>query len=183
MGSWNFWLLHFNPVIWGWATHKCHRGGGKCPSWAGKSRAAHLGFRAEDSVTLSEQPWCCQDTSMQSVGGMGWQPTLGIGDKHKLYSPSSSAFFIPCTDSLLTLQWERWGFVHCWLHVAKGTISASSKPSIKSGLGAKQAQETLLNLLSQESLAARKDALMGTLHSQAKLPLESLPPLCQLIKP
>lgn len=75
------------------------------------------------------------------------------------------------------------GFVHCWLHGAEGTISASSKPSIKSGLGAKQAQETLLNLLSQESLTARKDALMGTLHSQAKLPLESLPPLCQLIKP
>lgn len=47
----------------------------------------------------------------------------------------------------------------------------------------KQPQEILLNFLSQESLTARKDALMGTLYSQAKLPLESLPLLCQLIKP
>lgn len=75
------------------------------------------------------------------------------------------------------------GFVHCWVHVSEGTISTSSKASIKSDLRAKQPWETLLNFLSQESLTARKDALMGTLHSQAKLPLESLPLLCQLIKP
>lgn len=131
-----------------------------------------------------------QDTSMKSVGWTGWQPTLGISQIVQWYSKTQTLDLLPLK-RFYSVHWltndsavrKTVGFAHCWVHMSVGTISTSSKASIEPGLRAKPSQETLLSFLSEESLTARKDALMGTLHSQAKLPLESLPLLCQLIKP
>lgn len=140
VGSQKLLTASLQPSALGLSKNKCHHGCGKCPSWAGKSRAALFtsGGWGLRRVWCSVSKPCASETPLWNqwdvqAGSCTWHfPSWLIWQTQILVLLPLNLFY-----SMLTADFavrKTVGFVPCWAHKSEGTISTASKASIKSGL-------------------------------------------------